>query len=169
MKNIILIGMPGAGKSSVGVVLAKKIGYKFIDSDLVIQEAEGKLLHEIIANKGIEGFNALEDKINSTITANRSIIATGGSAVYGKSAMSHFADIGTIVYLQLSYAAVEERLGDLNERGVSIKDGQTLLDLYNERTPLYEHYAHITINCDNKPIRTIIDELVSKLPFNPYN
>lgn len=157
--NVILIGMPGAGKSTVGVVLAKKIGYSFIDSDLVIQETTGKMLHEIIEEKGIDGFNKIENEVNSSISADKAVIATGGSAVYGSEAMEYFEQIGKIVYLQLPYEEIADRLGDLNERGVSIRDGMTLRDLYNERVPLYEKYADITINCENKMIRDIVTEI----------
>lgn len=167
MSNIILIGMPGAGKSTVGVVLAKKMGFKFIDSDLVIQEKTGKLLHDIIQEEGPDGFNAIEDEINSSINTNYSVIATGGSAIYGKNAMEHFKSIGKIVYLKQPFDEIEHRLGDLNERGVSIKDGQTLYDLYNEREPFYEKYADIVVNCNNKMIKTIVEEIKTK--YNQKN
>ncbi len=144
--NIILIGMPGVGKSTIGVILAKVMNYDFIDSDLVIQNQTGKLLKELIEEHGIDGFNKIEDEINSSITPeNHSVIATGGSAVYGSSAMAHFKDIGCIIYLKSSYEDIEERLGDLDERGVVHRPGQTLRDLYNERTALYEKYADITV------------------------
>ena len=106
MKNVVLIGMPGSGKSTVGVVLAKVLGYRFIDSDLVIQEVEGKLLHEIISERGIEGFLEVENKINSELNPERSVIATGGSVIYGKEAMEHLSEIGTVVYLKLPYAVL---------------------------------------------------------------
>lgn len=163
MRNIILIGMPGAGKSTIGVVLAKSIGYKFIDSDLVIQESEGKLLHEIISQVGDEGFREVENKVNSNINSDKAIIATGGSAVYGKEAMTHFKEIGKIVYLKHSYKEIENRLGDLSKRGVTIKEGQTLKNLYDERIPLYEKYADIIIDCSNKPIREIVFEIKSAI------
>ena len=102
-RNIILIGMPGAGKSSVGVILAKVLGYEFIDTDLVIQHREKRLLREIIADEGNEGFLAIENEVNATLEADKSVIAPGGSAIYGKEAMEHFKEIGTIVYLKLSY------------------------------------------------------------------
>lgn len=159
--NIILIGMPGAGKSTVGVVLAKKLGYTFIDSDLVIQKEKGLLLHELIEQNGIDGFNEIENEVNAAISAEDSVIATGGSAIYGKEAMEHFKTIGKIVYLQLPYEEIEQRLGDLNERGVSIKKGQTLLSLYEERIPLYEKYADITIDCYNLPIREIVKKITA--------
>lgn len=146
MKNIILIGMPGCGKSTVGVVLAKSMGYRFMDSDLVIQETDGRLLCEIIEQEGVEDFNAIENRINSLIIADRTVIATGGSVIYGKNAMEHFKQIGVIVYIRLPYNEIKERLGDLTKRGVSMKKGQTLKELYDERVPLYEKYADIIVD-----------------------
>ncbi len=157
--NIVLIGMPGAGKSTIGVVLAKKLGYRFIDSDLVIQEQYGKLLHELIAEHGVEGFWQIENDVNAGLEVNRSIIATGGSAVYGKAAMEHLREIGMVVYLKLSYEEIELRLGDLNARGVTLREGQTLADLYAERTPMYEKYAHLTIECEDKLLRQVVQEI----------
>ena len=145
--NIILIGMPGSGKSTVGVVLAKKLGFQFIDSDLVIQEQSGKLLYQLIEELGEAGFLVLENKINAQIQADKSVIATGGSAVYGEEAMRHFKKTGTVVYLKLPYEELEVRLGDLHKRGVVIKKGSSLRELYEERTPLYEKYADITVYC----------------------
>ncbi len=118
MKNVILIGMPGSGKSTVGVVLAKKLGYGFIDSDLVIQENCGKLLYQLIDERGEAGFLLLENEINAGIWADGAVIATGGSAIYGNEAMAHFKEIGKVVDLRLSYEELEERLGNLHERGV---------------------------------------------------
>lgn len=159
MKNIVLIGMPGAGKSTVGVVLAKRMGMSFMDSDLVIQEQEGRTLHKIIEEKGTEGFLEVEDRINASLQPKNTIIATGGSVVYGKNAMKHLSEIGTVCYLKLSYESIADRLGDLTQRGVALKDGQTLMDLYQERTPLYEAYANLTIDCENKNIREIVGEI----------
>ena len=163
MKNVILIGMPGSGKSTVGVVLAKKLGYQFLDSDLVIQETCGKLLYQLIEEKGEAGFLMLENEINASIIAQNTVIATGGSAVYGKEAMAHFSNIGQIVYLQLPYEELKERLGDLHERGVVLKRGYTLLDLYEERIPLYEKYADITIDCKGKGIRQVVEEIAGRI------
>ena len=159
MKNIVLIGMPGAGKSTVGVVLAKRMGYRFIDSDLVIQEQYGRLLHELIEEYGVEGFWKIENDVNASLNVEKSIIATGGSAIYGEQAMEHLREIGTVVYLKLSYEEIEERLGDLNARGVTLKPGQDLMALYEERIPMYEKYAHIIIECDNKMLREIVKEI----------
>lgn len=163
MKNIVLIGMPGAGKSTVGVVLAKRLGYQFVDSDIVIQETENRLLHEIITAEGIDGFLEIENRINASLAFEKAVIATGGSVVYGEKAMRHLRGCGTVVYLQLSYATIEERLGDLNERGVAVKENQTLLSLYQERIPLYEKYADIIIDCENQPIRKIIEIIIHKI------
>lgn len=160
--NIVLVGMPGAGKSTVGVVLAKRLGYSFVDSDLVIQERYGKLLHELIEEKGVEGFWKLENDVNASLNLHRSVVATGGSAVYGVGAMEHLREIGTVVYLKLSYEEIEARLGDLNARGVTLQPGQTLRDLYAERIPLYEKYAHIVINCEGKMLREIVAELAKQ-------
>ena len=157
--NIILIGMPGAGKSTVGVVLAKKLGYAFVDSDLVIQSREGRLLHEIISEQGVEGFWKVEEAVNASIDAHRTVIATGGSAVYGGRAMEHFKQIGVVIYLKLSCDAIADRLGDLNERGVTLRDGQGLNDLYAERVPLYEKYADFTIECEELSIRKIVERI----------
>lgn len=157
--NIVLIGMPGAGKSTVGVVLAKKLGYAFVDSDLVIQSREGKLLHEIIEERGVEGFWAVEEEANASIDVRKTVIATGGSVVYGRRAMEHLKQIGVVIYLQLSCEAIADRLGDLGERGVTLKEGQGLAELYAERVPLYEAYADVTIACGDLPIREIVEKI----------
>jgi len=160
-ENVILIGMPGAGKSTVGVVLAKKLGYRFIDSDLVIQDKYGKLLHELIEEHGVKGFWAIENEVNASLDTTKSVIATGGSAIYGAEAMEHLRTIGKVVYLKLDYQEVAERLGDLNARGVTLFPGQTLQDLYEERTPLYEKYAHIVVECDGKMLREVATEVAN--------
>ena len=157
--NIVLIGMPGAGKSTVGVVLAKSMGLKFVDSDLVIQDTYGKLLHELIEENGVQGFWKIENDVNASLSMEKSVIATGGSVIYGAEAMEHLGTIGTVVYLELPYEDVAERLGDLNARGVTLKPGQTLKDLYEERTPLYEKYAHITVQCRGKMLREVVAEI----------
>ena len=161
--NIILIGMPGCGKSTIGVVLAKSLGYRFIDSDLLIQEREQRLLHEIITQDGLEAFNQIENQVNASIETSSSVIATGGSVIYGQEAMKHLKKIGTVIYLQLPETLLSERLGDLNQRGVSIKAGQTLHSLYEERIPLYEKYADITIDCAKKEIRDCVYEITSMI------
>ena len=161
--NVVLIGMPGAGKSTVGVVLAKRLGYAFMDSDLVIQNKEGRLLHEIIAEKGVEGFWQTEEEINASIETDYTVIATGGSVIYGSRAMEHFKQSGIIVYLKLSLEAITERLGGLNERGVTLREGQDLAALYAERIPMYERYADITMNCEGLSIREIVATIAEQI------
>ena len=162
-KNIVLIGMPGAGKSTVGVVLAKKLGYAFLDSDLVIQSREGKLLHEIIEAHGVEQFWSIEEEANLSINAVRTVIATGGSVIYGGRAMEHLGQGGVIVYLKLSCEEIARRLGDLNERGVTLRKGQNLQMLYEERIPFYEKYADITVACEKLTIREIVEEIARRV------
>jgi shikimate kinase len=156
MNNIILIGMPGCGKSTMGVVLAKVLGYHFIDADLLIQERENRLLSEIIEEEGPEAFNRIENEVNASIRAERTVIATGGSVVYGNEAMMHLREIGVVIYLRLPLDELRIRLGDLAERGISMKEGQTLEDLYRERTPLYEKYAHLILDVEGLTIRETV-------------
>lgn len=153
MNNVILIGMPGCGKSTIGVVLAKLLGYRFMDSDLLIQEEENRLLSEILQEEGPEGFNAIENRVNSSIQTQRTVIATGGSVVYGGEAMAHLSEIGVIVYIRLPYEEIDRRLGDLFERGISMKEGQTLRDIYEERIPLYERCADIIVDTAGTEIK----------------
>lgn len=154
--NIVLIGMPGAGKSTVGVVLAKRLGYRFVDSDLVIQEKYDRLLHELIEEHGVEGFWRIEEEVNASLIRHRSVIATGGSVIYGAKAMEHLRSIGTVIYLRLPLEDVADRLGDLNARGVTLMPGQTLADLYAERIPLYEKFAHEVVDCHGIQIRQVV-------------
>ena len=163
MKNIVLIGMPGAGKSTVGVVLAKSLGFGFLDSDLLIQEKYKKLLHEIIEEQGIEGFWQTENEVNASIETDNTVIATGGSAIYGKEAMEHLKQIGTVVYLKLSCEELAVGLGDLNERGVTLKQGQDLKGLYLERIPYYEKYADLIIDCEGEMIRDIVQKIKKQI------
>ena len=148
--NITLIGMPGAGKSTVGIVLAKMLCKNFIDADLVIQHNEGKRLHKIIEEIGNEKFLKLENSTLANMKVYNSIISTGGSAIFGKEAMAHLKKTSTVVYLKVSYDIIEKRLGNLKRRGVILDEGQTLRDIYDIRTPLYESYADIIIECDNE-------------------
>lgn len=165
--NITLIGMPASGKSSVGVVLAKRLGKKFVDTDIVIQEKYGKLLKELIEEHGDEGFREIEDEVNAGLDLDNSIISPGGSVVYGEKAMQHLKEISIIIYLELSYTAIKSRLGDLRERGITLKEGQSLKDLYLERVPLYEKYADITVNEMKKSLAKTIDEICERLGEKP--
>lgn len=155
--------MPGAGKSTVGVVLAKILGYHFLDSDLEIQEQTGKLLHELIAEHGDEGFLEIENQVNARLAVDKTVIATGGSAVFGEDAMKHLQEISTVVYLRLPYKSLKKRLGDLKKRGVVLKPGQTLKDLVDYRTPYYEKYADLIVDEENLDIRGVVERIVSAL------
>lgn len=161
--NIVLIGMPGVGKSTIGVILAKVLGYSFLDADLLIQEQEGKLLREIIEEKGTDGFIEVENRVNASIRADRAIIATGGSVVYGKEAMEHLKEIGRVVYLKVSYAILEKRLADIKGRGVVLKEGQTLETLFEERSKLYEQYADIEVSEEGLDVEQTVEKLVDAL------
>ncbi len=162
-ENIVLIGMPGVGKSTIGVVLAKILGYQFVDADLVIQEKTGRLLKDIIAEDGIEEFVKIENEVNASIDVRKAVIATGGSVVYGKEAMEHLSKIGTVIYLESELPALSRRLGSLKQRGVVLKKGQTLKDLYHERTPLYKKYADIIISEHHCTIKKTVDKIVKEL------
>ena len=156
----------GVGKSTIGVILAKELGYQFVDADLLIQKQEKRLLKEIISEEGIEGFIAIENQVNASIEANRTVIATGGSVVYGREAMEHLGEIATVIYLKLSYKALRKRLGNLKNRGVVLRDGQTLKDLYEERVVLYEKYADITIDEENKNLEETLQSIVDSLELD---
>ncbi len=154
--NIVLIGMPGVGKSTIGVILAKVLGYQFLDSDLLIQKQENRLLKEIIADEGIQGFINIENQVNSEIDVTNTVIATGGSVVYGRQAMEHLRNIGIVIYLKLSYQPLSTRLQNIKGRGVVLRDGQDLQDLYEERIPLYEQYADIIIDEEDLSIENTL-------------
>ena len=162
-ENIVLIGMPGVGKSTLGVVLAKELGFQFVDADLLIQERENRLLKEIIAEDGVEGFLKIENDVNASIRAEKTVIATGGSVIYGSDAMEHLKEIGTVVYLKLDYETLDSRLGNLKGRGVVLKDGQTLQDLYNERIPLYEKYADVIVDEGGLDLEQTLTQVLKQL------
>lgn len=160
-KNLIFIGMPAVGKSTVGVVVAKRLGMRFVDADLVIQEQEKRLLREIIEEEGQEGFLQIENRINASIEAENSVISPGGSVVYCEEAMNHYKNIGTIVYLKASYQTIKRRIRNPKKRGVVLKDGQSLRDLYNERVPYFEKYADITVCEDGCRIEETIENVIN--------
>lgn len=164
MKNIVLIGMPGAGKSTIGVVLAKIAGINFVDTDLLIQQQEGKLLQVIVDEIGCDNFITLEGDFLSVFkTQCVSVVATGGSAVYTEKAMNNLKDIGDIVYLQLPYEEIEKRIHNITTRGLAMAKGKTLLNLYEERLPLYQKYADLIIDCLGKTIEEIALEILNKV------
>ncbi len=158
--NIILIGMPGAGKSTLGVVLAKRRGMAFCDTDLLLQEGTGQLLSETIAERGIDGFKEYENYVLRGLECANTVVATGGSAVYGSEAMHHMKRIGRVVFVDVSFDALTRRLkGDLDGRGVAIGEGMTLRDLYEEREPLYRLWADLTIDTTKMSTREAVEAL----------
>jgi shikimate kinase len=160
MKNVILIGMPAAGKSTVGVVVAKRLGYEFIDTDLLIQKQEKRLLKDIIAQEGNDGFLAIENRVNRELEVEEAVISPGGSVVYCEEAMRHFKEMGTIVYLHVPYEDIYQRITNAKNRGVVLKEGQTLKDLYNERVKLFEKYADYTVSEQGLELEETIDKVL---------
>jgi len=163
---IVLIGMPGCGKSTVGVVLAKTSGKDFVDTDIVIQEHEGELLQDIINNKGLLYFKEIEEKVISGLKRERSVIATGGSAVYYPGAMNNLKELGKIVYIKLSLETIKKRLDNIKSRGIAMEAGQTLETLYEQRIPLYEKYADIVVCGENKDIEDLVEEILRSDAIN---
>ena len=160
MNNVPLIGMPGSGKSTIGVILAKALRYEFLDSDLLIQKQEKRKLSEIIEQDGPEKFKEIENQVNADIHVTDTVIAPGGSVIYCDEAMEHLKSIGKVIYLKLSLESLSKRLGNLKGRGVLLKDGQSLKDLYEERVPLYEKYADITVNEYGLNVEQTIDKIL---------
>ncbi len=161
MKNVVLIGMPGAGKSTIGVLLAKSMLYSFIDTDLMIQNTCGKSLCDIIDENGTEEFLRIENDVICSGEFERSVIATGGSAVYGTEAMKKLKENSVIVYLELPLKEIERRLGDIHTRGVAMKNGTTVAELYDERKAIYEKYADITLNCSGLTAEQCVDKIIA--------
>ena len=147
MNNIILIGMPGCGKSTMGILLAKIAGFGFIDTDLLIQKREKRKLYRIIGESGPEYFKKVENEVGCSVDVTDTVIATGGSMVYGAEAMEHLKSIGTVVYLRVSLGELKKRIRNTATRGIVMSEGVTLKDLYEERAVLYEKYADITVDC----------------------
>lgn len=163
MKNIVLIGMPGAGKSTIGVLLAKSMLYSFVDTDLLIQNTCGKSLCDIIDENGTDAFLKTENDVICANNFDRCVIATGGSAVYGEEAMAKLKADGTVIYLNLPLKEIERRLGDIHTRGVAMKNGTTVAELYSERKALYEKYADITLDCEGLTAEQCVDKIISLL------
>ena len=162
--NITLIGMPGAGKSTLGVVLAKRLGMRFVDTDLLLQEGEGCLLSELIEARGVEGFIETENRLLSGLRCERHVIATGGSAVYGQQAMENLKALGRVVFIDISLEELHHRLHqDLLQRGVVARTGGTIEDVYRERLPLYRRYADITVKTDGLSTLQAIEKLLEAL------
>ena len=163
MDNIILIGMPGSGKSSVGVVLAKALGYRFVDADLLIQEREGALLQDILNQRGVDAFLDLEGEVLASLACSRTVVAPGGSCVCRAAAMEHLRGLGTVVYLQLSLDEVAGRIHNLATRGIALEPGQTIADVYAYRAPLYERYAHLTVRADGQTLADTVEAVKQAL------
>lgn len=162
MKNITLIGMPGAGKSTIGVILAKSLLCDFTDTDLIIQKKTGKSLCDLLIEKGSEGFIKLENDIICAENFENCIIATGGSAVYGKEAMEKLKSISTVIFLKVDISELERRLSNIKTRGVVMKKGSTVLELHRERLPLYEKFADITLDCTKLTAEECVEEIIAK-------
>jgi shikimate kinase len=162
-KNIILIGMPGVGKSTVGVLLAKRLRFAFLDTDIHIQLQEGKSLRELISLHGTDGFCDLEENYILSLSADRSVIATGGSVVYMWKAMEHLHAFGQIVHLDLKLSRLKKRLNDMDARGVVIAPDQNLGGLYAERQPLYLKYADMTVSTDGLSPDQVVAKIMQSL------
>lgn len=162
-KNIILIGMPGAGKSTIGVLLAKALGKAFVDTDLLIQAREGRLLQEIIDDRGINRFLEIEAEVLMGLEVENSVIATGGSAIYNDQAMAYLKRTGIVVYLKLTYEEIEQRINNMSSRGIAIDKGQSLYGLYQERVPKYEQQADLILDCSGKSIEDSVQSAKEKL------
>ena len=164
-KNVVLIGMPGVGKSTVGVLLAKAMSRAFTDTDVHIQASEARRLQSIIDSDGAEAFEALEERYVLLLDCTGCVVATGGSVVYGARAMAHLRDMGVIVHLTLPLPLLEQRLTDLDSRGVVMAKDATLAALYNERMPLYARYADVTVDCTgvthDQAVLKILDALTN--------
>jgi len=159
MKNIVLIGMPGSGKSTLGVILAKTLKMPFVDTDIIIQQNQNRLLQEIIEEDGIDAFLSIEEKAILDLDVEGTVIATGGSVVLKPEGMKYLKEIGFVVYLQLPYMEIEKRIRNITTRGIVMKKGQSLLQVYDERVPLYEKYADATIRCMGKTMEQITEEV----------
>ena len=163
MKNIVLIGMPAVGKSTIGVLLAKSLLLSFTDTDLLIQEKYKKSLCDIIKDNGTEAFLKIEEDIILNTDFKNSVIATGGSAVFGESAMNKLKESGTIIYLSLPMSEIKKRIGDIKSRGVVLTNGTTVDDIFEERKPLYEKYADVKIDCYNLTVEECVEKIIKSL------
>lgn len=157
--NVVLIGMPGSGKSTCGVVLAKALGYSFEDTDLLISKKAGKRLQSILDNDGVAEFLRLEEEIGSSVECDGSVIATGGSMVMSEKAMIHLKEIATVVYISVPIDELLHRIKNFKTRGIVFEHGETFEDLFNERTPLYQKYADITVEFKDDNLETTVEKI----------
>lgn len=162
-QNIVLIGMPGAGKSTVGVVLAKALGMAFVDTDLIIQKQAGCLLQELIDRDGVAKFLGVEERVIRGLQVENCVIATGGSVIYSEAAVQHLKENGLLLYLKLRYDEIEQRINNMSSRGIAIGKGRKLIDLFNERVGLYEKYADIIIGCSGSTIEKVVYKAVDSI------
>ncbi len=161
--NIILIGMPTSGKSTVGVILAKVLGMDFVDTDLLIQKKTGEKLKDTIKRCGVEGFLKVEEEVCASLQTETSVIATGGSVVYGEKAMEHLKDLGRVVYLKIDFDTLQARLRDVKQRGVVLREGQSIKDLYEERILLYEKYGDLTVAEEGLTMEETVEAVIQEL------
>ncbi|HOJ96214.1 MAG TPA: shikimate kinase [Methanospirillum sp.] len=163
MQNIVLTGLPGAGKSTLGVILAKALGMHFIDTDIIIQDYTGQLLQEIIDTQGVEPFLKIEEDCILSLTCSNTVIATGGSVILRKKAMEYLSSHGTIIYLAIAFDEMVKRLQNITTRGIILEQGQSLRGMYEQRIPLYEKYADIQINCSGVPFESVVKTIILKI------
>lgn len=159
-RNIILIGMPGAGKSTVGVIVAKTLGMQFIDTDILIQDRTGRMLQEILNEDGPDAFGKVEEETILSLHPHNTVIATGGSVVYSEASMAHLGQAGVVVYLEITYEEMLMRLENITTRGIVLLPGQGLLDMYKERILLYEKHADLTIACSGKDLEHVVQSVI---------
>ena len=164
--NVILVGMPGCGKSTIGILAAKILKLAFVDTDILLQQKDGRRLQEIIDSDGLLRFRELERELLSSLSLTETLIATGGSAIYYPDAMEHLRSIGKVVYLRSPLRRVKEHLRDYSDRGIVMPSGMTIDDLYRERAPLYELYANLIVDVDNSDITENMRALVSALSLS---
>ena len=163
MGAVILIGMPASGKSTVGVLLAKTLGKGFIDTDLIIQQQQGRLLQQLIDENGLDHFLMCEEQAALAVEAGDNIIATGGSMVMSTKAMEHLKSLGTVVYIQTSFDEIRRRLRNIKTRGIAMGKSQTLEQVYNLRCPLYEKYADLIIPTSVSTIEETVQRVLQKI------